>query len=83
MKDKKMYALNYLKEVDHQDFEIFETKEEAEAFALTIEKPLFLFSASFDDRDIFKKDGVWDYNRKEFKFLDFNVIKDYFINGSK
>lgn len=75
-----MYGVEY-KTDSSSSYDIFETYEDALAFANSNENSMFLFTADFNKDRIYQEDDIWNYEDFADTFINQKIIEIYEIYG--
>ena len=77
-----MYGVEY-KTDSSSSYDIFETYDDALAFANSNENSMFLFVADFNKYRIYQEDDVWNYEDFADTFINQEIIETYEIYGEQ
>lgn len=80
METKKMYGVEY-KTDSSSSYDIFETYEEALAFANSNENSMFMFKADFNTEHIYQDGDAWNYDDFSDTFINQEIIETYEVYG--
>jgi len=75
-----MYGVEY-KTDGSSSYDIFETYDDALAFANSNENSMFLFTADFNTDRIYQEDSIWNYEDFADTFINQKIIETYEIYG--
>ena len=86
MESVKMYGVEYRSldedvETGNSTYEIFDNPPEAQRFAGSVSRPLYIFSADFSRERIFKEDGGWNYDDFSDTFENQEILERFIEPG--
>ena len=70
----EMYGIEYGTSEDCSTYEIFETYSKALSFGNSNDNSLYIFKADFNNKFIYKEDGVWNYDDNSELYTNLKMI---------